>query len=239
LRTAVILAGGLGTRLRPLTHETPKPLVDIDGRCLAEHALLLLKRAGITTTYLAIGHLAEKVQAFFGDEYEGIRIKYVVEKEPLGTGGWMRLVDRKDFVEEFIVMNVDDLADVDFRKLRDFHRRHQAVITISLHKVEDVRPYGIARLDGDRLLGFVEKPSPETAPSQWASNGHYIFSPEAFRLMPGERKFMLERDLFPKAAAQGRLYGYRHTGVWLTTNTHEQLARVRKEWRLPVTKKSR
>lgn len=235
MRTAVILAGGLGTRLRPLTYETPKPLVDIDGRTLAEHTLLLLKRAGVTTAYFSIGHLAEKIVAFFGDEYEGIRIKYLIEKEPLGTGGWMHLVDQKDFNEDFIVVNVDDLSDLDFAELLAFHKRHRALISISLHQVEDVRAFGVAELDGDRIIRFVEKPQPAEAPSDWANYGHYIFSPRVFDFLPQEKRFMFEYDLFPKVAAAGGLYGHKYSGVWLTTNTHEQLARVRKEWRQKST----
>ncbi len=236
MKTAVILAGGLGTRLRPLTLETPKPLVDIDGRCLAEHTLLLLKRAGVTTAYFAIGYLAEKIMAFFGDEYEGIRIKYLVEEEPRGTGGWMHLVDRKDFAEDFIVVNVDDLSDLDFRELETFHRKHDALISLSLHQVDDVRAFGVAELEGDRILRFVEKPQPEDAPSDWVNYGHYIFSPRVFDIIPEEKRFMFEYDLFPKVAAAEGLYGHKYRGVWLTTNTPEQLAQARREWRLPTEK---
>jgi len=233
MKTAVILAGGLGTRLRPLTLETPKPLIDIDGRNIMEHVLLLLKRTGVTTAYLAIGYLAEKVQAFFGDSYQGIRLKYIIEKKPLGTGGWMNLVDKEDFREDFIVMNADDFADVDFAEIEKVHRQHGAVITISLHQVDNVSAFGVAELQGDRIKGFVEKPSPEEAPSNWVNHGYYVFSPEAFRYAPGQEKIMLEYDIFPKVAADGKLYGYKHAGQWVTTNTHEQLARVKREWKHP------
>lgn len=234
MRTAVILAGGLGTRLRPLTLETPKPLVDIDGRNITEHILLLLKQAGVETAYLAIGYLAEQVQAFFGDRYEGIALKYIIEKEPLGTGGWMHLVDKADFTEDFIVLNADDFADVDFAEIQKVHQEHDAVITISLHQVDDVRAYGIAELEGNKLLRFVEKPDPETAPSNWANHGYYIFSPHAFAYAPDKPKIMLEYDIFPKVAADGKLYAFKHDGQWVTTNTHEQLAHVKKAWKHPV-----
>ncbi len=130
---------------------------------------------------------------------------------------------------------MDDLADVDYGRMLAFHRRHGALVTLSLHAVEGVRAFGVARLEGDRVLGFVEKPgSREEAPSHWVSNGHYVFSPAVFDMLPEERRFMLERDLFPGAAAAGRLYGFRHEGVWLTTNDFAQLDRVRREWRNPA-----
>ncbi|MBR9693402.1 nucleotidyltransferase family protein [Candidatus Woesearchaeota archaeon] len=234
MKTAVVLAGGLGTRLRPLTLETPKPLVDIDGRNIMEHSLLLLKRAGITTAYLAIGYFAEKVQAFFGNSYDGITLKYIIEKEPLGTGGWMHLVDKADFTEDFIVMNADDFADVDFAEIWKVHQKCDAIITISLHQVDDVRAFGVVNFDGDRIKGFVEKPSPEEAPSNWVNHGYYIFSPKVFAYAPKQEKFMLERDIFPQLAADGKLYCYQHTGQWVTTNTHEQLAHVKKIWKHPA-----
>lgn len=233
METAVILAGGLGTRLRPLTEKIPKALIDIDERNLTEHNLLLLKKAGVKTAYLAVGYLHEKIQDFFGDEYEGIKIKYIIEKEPLGTGGWMHLVDKEDFTDNFIAMNGDDLLELDFNEVLKIHKENSALATLALHEVDDVTKFGVAEMEGKKIKKFVEKPKQEDAPSNWVNQGRYVFSPRIFDLVPKEKKFMLEKELFPKVAEQGKLYFYRNTGLWFPTNDFEQWEHVKKNWRLP------
>jgi len=233
MRTAVILAGGLGTRLRPLTLTLPKALIDIDGKNLTEHQILLMKKAGIKTVYLAIGHLWEQIKEFFGEEYQGVRIKYVVEHEPLGTAGWVNLIDRRDFEEDFIVINGDDLANVDYKEMHKLHKDSDAQVTMSLFEVDDPRAYGVAELDGNRIKGFVEKPATvEEAPSRLISIGCYVFSPKIFDIIPKQKKIMFEYDVFPKVAEKGKLFAYMFKGNWCTINNLEQWENTKKNWKL-------
>ncbi|MFH0870279.1 MAG: nucleotidyltransferase family protein [archaeon] len=227
---AVILAGGIGERLRPLTETIPKVMMNVQGRTLIEHVFDILKRAGITEVYLSIGYMADKIQAYYGDGKKfGMKIHYLVEKERLGTGGWMRLIERPG--EDIFVMNGDNLYDLDLREVYRSHRKMKADATIVLTKVGDVRHYGIVELKDDRIMRFVEKPTPEEAPSDYANSGYYVFSPSVFDFMPADKDaFMLEKDLFPAIAQKGLLCGFRSSAQWFDTGTHEQLRKVNDEW---------
>jgi len=234
VKTAVILAGGLGTRLYPVTYEIPKPLIPVRGRTLTEHVLDVLKEHGITHIILAIGHMAEKIQRHFGDGATfGVTIEYLVETEPLGTGGWMHLMQERGLVpeEDFIVVNGDNLLDLDFHAMHALHKKEDALITLSLHEIEDVTSSGVVAMAGNKITAFVEKPKKEEAPSNRISAGYYIFSPGVFSHHPRERKFMLERHLFPQLAAKGKVIGFLTDAQWFDTGTFDRWDRVIKEWR--------
>jgi mannose-1-phosphate guanylyltransferase len=234
MKTAVILAGGIGTRLRPVTYEIPKPLIPVQGRTLTEHVLDIFKENGIKTVYLSIGYMSDKIVAYFGDGKKfRLKIKYVLEKKALGTGGWMNLVEKgsDDFSEDFIVVNGDNLFDVDFKEMYKNHKNNNAAITIALTTVDDPSQFGVARLDKDKIVEFVEKPKKEDAPSNFINGGYYIFSPEAFKLMPKKEEFMLEKDLFPQAAKKGRLFAFKSSAQWFDTGTFERWERVIMDWR--------
>ena len=234
IHTAVILAGGLGTRLRPLTYEIPKALIPIQGKTLTEHVIEKVKEAGAKKVYLSIGHMADKIVEYFQNKDMGVKIDYLIEKEALGTGGWMHLLtpeQKKDFQEDFIVVNGDDLFDLSWEKMHRQHLQTKAIITIALAKVEDVTRYGVADLDGNKIKRFVEKPTPEQAPSHYISGGYYIFSKEVFAELPKENRFMYERELFPKIAEKDGLFGYIGDGPWMTTNSFEQWEYVMNNWK--------
>jgi len=234
MKTAVILAGGLGTRLRPVTYEIPKPLIPVQGRTLTEHVLDVLKEHGITKVLLAIGYMAEEIKAYFGDGSRfGVEMQYLVEDEPLGTGGWMHLVQERGMVpdEEFIVVNGDNLFDLDFHAMLARHKEEGAAATLSLYETDDVESRGVVAMDGNKITAFVEKPKKEEAPSNLVSAGYYIFSPEAFSFMPKERRFMLEHHLFPAIAKAGKLAGFVSDAQWFDTGTFDRWDRVIKEWR--------
>lgn len=234
MKTAVILSGGLGTRLRPVTYEIPKPLIPIRGRALTEHILDLLKEQGITTVFLSIGYKAELIRKHFGDGRRfGVRIKYLIEEEPLGTGGWMHLLQAQGLVpkEDFIVLNGDNLLDLDFKEMHALHTKEDAFITIALHEFEAVETKGVVELKGNKIVRFVEKPKREEAPSNLINAGYYIFSPVVFKHLPAERAFMLEKTLFPRIAQLGRMAGFKTDAQWFDTGTFEQWDLVIKEWR--------
>jgi len=235
IKTAVILAGGLGTRLRPLTYEIPKAMIPIRGKPLTDYVIENIKKSGARKVYLSIGHMAQKIIEHYKSHDLGVEIDFLIEKEPLGTGGWMHMLTpaqrKKDFSEDFIVVNGDDLFDLDWEKMHKQHIQTKALVTIALAEVEDVTKFGVAELDGIRIKRFVEKPTPEQAPSHYISGGYYIFSKEVFSEIPAERRFMNEKELFPKIAAKGRLYAYKGEGPWMTTNSFEQWEYVMNNWK--------
>ena len=158
---AIILAGGKGERLRPLTNKTPKPLLPIKGKPIIEHAINNFKKHGIKDIILSIGYKADKIKEYFGDGSKfGVNIFYCIEDEPLGTGGAIKKA-AENINETFIAINGDNLADFNWTEIIQAHKRNNAKITLGLYPVEDVTQFGIARLEGDKLLEFIEKPTVE------------------------------------------------------------------------------
>ncbi len=219
--TAIILAGGLGTRLRPLTDATPKPLLPICGKAIVEHIILNLKKHNINNIILSIGYKADQIQQHFKDGQQlGVNISYCIEDEPLGTGGAIKQA-ATNLTEPFIVLNGDNLGDFDYTSMVQTHHTHNAKITIALYPVEDVTQYGIAKLDGNRLIQFIEKPKREEAPSNLNNAGAYIINPSALTILP-EGKSSIERDCFEKVAPTGGVYAFHHQGQWFPTDTLEK-----------------
>lgn len=227
---AIILAGGLGERLRPLTEKTPKPLLPIQGKPIVEHCIENLKRHGIHEIVLSIGYKAEDIQHYFGDGKRwGVQISYNVEKELLGTGGAVKdLVKKFHILDHFVLVWGDNLANFDFRGMEDFHHAHHGLITMSLTPREDVEHFGVARLEGKKIAGFVEKPKREEAPSKYINAGAFIVHPNALALLP-EGKSSIERQCFELLASQGKLFGFFHEGFWFPTDTLEKYQFAEKE----------
>jgi len=218
---AIILAGGLGTRLRPLTDNTPKPLLPIHGRPTIEHAILNFKKHGILDIVLSIGYKADIIRNYFKDGQDlGVNISYEIEAEPLGTGGAAKQAAR-NLDETFIVINGDNLADFDWTKAIEAHKKNNAQITLQLYPVEDVTKFGIVRLDGEKVLEFVEKPAVDKAPSNLSNAGGYIIEKAAFEILP-DGFCMIERDCFEKLASKGVIYGFNHLGQWFPTDNIEK-----------------
>lgn len=230
MKKAIVLAGGLGTRLRPLTNEIPKALIPLgDGRTLTEHVFDVLKKSGVNEITLSLCHRAENIQNYFGDgSNHDVKINYVIEKEPMGTAGHLMLIPRED--ETFAIVNGDNLFDIDLKKMHEFHKENNAVVTIALTKVEDPSKSGVVKLDGNKIIEFVEKPKKGEEPSNMISSGYYIAEPEIFDYVDKKDFVMLEKDVFPKLAEEGKLFGYYHDGKWFDTGTHESYERVKKEW---------
>ncbi|HLD86825.1 MAG TPA: sugar phosphate nucleotidyltransferase [Candidatus Nanoarchaeia archaeon] len=227
---AVILVGGKGTRLKPLTDRTPKGLIPIQGKAISEHLLDLFKKYGVTDVILSVGHLKEEMKRHFGDGRKlGLNISYVEEDEPLGTAGPLRLC-KKQLKESFIVSNGDELKDINIARMFRLHKRKDALATIALTSVEDPSAYGVARLDGSRIVEFVEKPRKEDAPSNLINAGFYILEPEVLDMIP-QGFSMLEKDVFPNLAKEGKLRGFPFAGQWFDMGTHERLAIAEKKWR--------
>ncbi|MCX6780451.1 MAG: nucleotidyltransferase family protein [Candidatus Magasanikbacteria bacterium] len=218
---AIILAGGLGTRLRPLTDVTPKPLLPVKGKPIIEHAILNFKKHGIKDIILSIGYKADVIKEYFGDGSKwGVNISYCVEDQPMGTGGALKMASA-GIAETFVAINGDNLADFDWTAAIETHKKNNAKVTLQLFPVEDVTKFGIARLDEGKIVEFIEKPTVEQAPSNLNNAGGYIMEPEVLAVLP-EGFCMIERDCFEKLAATGVVYAHHHDGQWFPTDTIEK-----------------
>ncbi|MBI3051982.1 NTP transferase domain-containing protein [Candidatus Woesearchaeota archaeon] len=229
-KTAVILAGGRGVRLAPITHELPKPLIPLHDKPLIQHLLELLKKYNVRNVIISVGYKADKIKEALGNGRRfGLNITYVEEQAPLGTAGPLKLA-RQFLTETFICCNADELKDIDLMEMYMLHKENRAAVTIALTTVDDPSAYGVARLQGSRILEFVEKPKKDKAPSNLINAGLYIMEPEILDFIP-DGFAMVEKDLFPRLASEGRLFGYPFSGQWFDTGTLERYERAIKEWK--------
>ncbi|HLD79099.1 MAG TPA: HAD-IIB family hydrolase [Candidatus Nanoarchaeia archaeon] len=219
--TAIIVAGGLGTRLRPLTDHAPKPLLPVRGKPIIEHVIKNLKKHGINNIVISIGYKAKQVQDYFGGGHSlGVSISYVIENEPLGTGGAVRLASR-DLDKPFFLVWGDNLMDVNFSRMEEQFLESNASIIMALTPREDVENFGVAKLEQNKIIAFVEKPKREEAPSKLINAGAFILDPVCLELLPDGRS-SLEKDCFEKLAPEERIVGYIHEGQWFPTDTLEK-----------------
>lgn len=224
---AVVLAGGEGTRLRPLTYTTPKPLLPIANQPFLEHQLTWLARHGVDEVVLSIGYRPDAFAAHFGADstFGGLRLRYAVEPEPRGTAGGIAFAAAsaggEGFTERFLVCNGDVLTDLDLTALVRFHDEHGAEATISLTRVDDPSAFGVVPTDTDgRVLGFVEKPPPGEAPTDWVNAGTYVLEPSILDGIPPGRAASIERETFPALLARdGKLYAMTSDAYWLDIGT--------------------
>ncbi len=218
---AVILVGGMGTRLRPLTYETPKQMLPLVGVPMIECALENLARHGVTDVVLSLGYLPDQfIAAYPDDVIAGIKVTYAVESEPLDTAGAIRFAATSSGIADtFIVVNGDVVTDLDVTALLDFHRRRGAIGTIALHPVVDPSLFGVVSTTPEgRVLAFVEKPPREEAPTNLINAGTYVFEPAVLDRIPSGR-VSVERETFPSLAASGELYAMADDAYWLDTGT--------------------
>ena len=220
---AIILAGGKGERLQPLTLTIPKPMVPIKGKPLIEWCIENLKKHGVTEIILSIGYLAEKIQEYFGTgERFGVKIQYNVEKELLGTGGAVKdIVNKFNITDEFVLVWGDNLANFNISGLIETHKQNQGMITMTLNEREDVENFGVASLEEDKIVGFVEKPKREDAPSHLINSGAFVVNPSVLEILP-EGKSNIERECFQIVAKEGKVYAFIHEGYWFPTDTMEK-----------------
>jgi mannose-1-phosphate guanylyltransferase len=217
---ALILVGGEGTRLRPLTSTMPKPVVPLVGQPFMSYMLEWLASHGVDDVILSCGFLAEGVRSVLGDgAAAGLRLRYVEEPQPLGTGGALKYAE--DLLEErFFMLNGDVLTDIDLTAQLAQHERTGALATLALIGVDDPSAYGLVRLEDDRSVrGFVEKPSPDQIDTHLVNAGAYILQREVLeRMAPAGTNISIERDLFPLLVGHG-LYGAPAEAYWLDIGT--------------------
>ena len=221
---AVVLVGGLGTRLRPLTTDLPKQMLPILDRPMIEHVVGHLATHGIDEVVLSLGFLPGAfLDAYPDGRCAGVPLTYAVEPEPLDTAGAIRFAAEDAGIEEtFLVLNGDVLTDLAVDELILFHRASGAEATVSLTPVDDPSRYGVVPTDADgRVTGFVEKPPADEAPCNWINAGTYVFEPSVLQRIPPGRRVSVEREVFPAMADAGTLFGFRSECYWVDTGTPE------------------
>jgi len=221
---AVVLVGGEGTRLRPLTYTTPKPLLPIANRPFIEHQLLWLARHGVDEVVLSLGYLPDAfVDQFPTGAFAGLRMRYRVEPEPLGTAGAIRFA-ADGFDERFLVCNGDVLTDLDVSALVAFHIERDAEATIALTRVEDPSAFGVVPTAPDgRVRAFVEKPPRDKAPTDWINAGTYVLEASMLDRIPANLPTSIERATFPTMLERGgALYALHSNSYWLDIGTPQK-----------------
>lgn len=215
---ALILAGGFGTRLRPLTCTRSKLMFPIANRPLLDWVLESLARSGVKKVVMAVNYMADAIERSFGTSRYGMRVEYSRETMPLGTGGPIKraekILDEDD--DPFFVLNGDILSTIDYAELYKTHASFGAEATIALYEVDDPSRFGVVEMNGrSQILKFVEKPQPEEAPSRLVNAGVYVLNHSVIDGIPPTGKVSLERRVFPSLAEKGALYGHRFDGFWV------------------------
>jgi NDP-sugar pyrophosphorylase family protein len=214
---AVVLAGGVGTRLRPLTCTRPKLLFPIGNKPLLDWTLKRLAESEVEEVVLAVNYMAEILMQHYGEKKYGMKITYSREEKPLKTGGAVKnaenLVGEK---EPFFVLNGDIFTTIHYKALLKRHEENEATATIALHEVEDPSRYGTVELaKNNHIKRFIEKPAKGKALSNLINAGIYVLEPEVFKYIPDNRPVSIEREVFPKLAEDNKLFGYVFTDLWV------------------------
>ncbi|HKZ51320.1 MAG TPA: nucleotidyltransferase family protein [Dehalococcoidia bacterium] len=224
---ALVIAGGQGERLRPLTNDRPKPMVEVAGKPILAYQVEWLRQQGVGDIVICCGYRADVMQRYFDQgQAWGVRIQYSIEAEPLGRGGALKLGYRLVPPEEEVVigLNGDNITTQPLAPFLRYHRRRRAAATVMLTPLRS--PYGIVRMArGGRIQAFLEKPQL----SHWINAGIYLLSPEFFRRLPDRGDH--ETTVFPQLSAEGVLFGYRSRAYWRTVDTMKDLSEAEGEVR--------
>ena len=204
---ALILTGGLGTRLRSIVKDIPKVMANIKGMPFLEYLVLQLKKYDLTDIILCTGYLSEKIEKYFKNGYDWrINISYSKESRSLGTGGAIKFAEYLIREDDFIVMNGDSFFDIDLCKLINCHLNKKALVTMALAKVKDVSRYGAVEMSkDDKIKSFIEKV--EYSSSKLINGGIYVLNKEIFKYISKNRLISLEKEVFPKLIDSNKFYG--------------------------------
>ena len=227
----MILAGGLSTRLYPLTKDLPKPLVPVLGRPVVAHVLDYFKRHGVDDVIINVHYFPDAVRGYIGDGSAwGVRVEYLHEPELMGSAGAVRAVADR-FKETFVVIGCDDVTDIDLPAALDFHKQHEAEATIVLAEVDDISQYGavVSAPDGS-ILEFQEKPAKGTERSHLANTGVYIFEPQLLQRIPPNTFYDFGKQVFPELLRdRGAFYGMAQSAYWCDMGTPAEYRRAHME----------
>lgn len=226
---AVILVGGQGTRLRPLTDRTRKDMLSLVDRPLLAYTFEHLARHGVERSIISCGYLPDQIEARFGAQHDRMALEYAIEEEPLGTGGAIGFAGRS-LESSFFALNGDSLREADLGEMVAAHRSTGAKATILLTPVADPSRYGLVRTASDgRVETFLEKPRPEEIDTDLINAGLYVLEPEVLDLVPPGRPVSIEREVFPQLAAEGSVYGIALPGYWLDVGTPESYLQAHRD----------
>lgn len=228
---AILLAGGKGTRLRPLTIHTPKPIVPIFGRPFLHYQIDLLRTVPeIDEVVLSLNYQPRRIEDMFGDGGRGVKISYVVEPQPLGTAGAVRYAN-SSLDETVVVFNGDVMTGVDLPAVLQLHREREAKATIVLTPVENPAAYGLVETDPEgNVLRFLEKPKPEEIRCNTINAGIYLIEPELLERIPKDTAWSIERSFFPSLVERGdRFVAYIDRGYWIDIGTPEKYLQVHRD----------
>jgi mannose-1-phosphate guanylyltransferase len=226
---AVILVGGQGTRLRPLTDRTRKDMLPLVDRPLLSYTFEHLARYGVERAIVSCGYLPHQIGSAFGAAYGGMSLEYAVETQPLGTGGAIGFAGR-ELTTSFFALNGDSLREADLEEMVKLHRSTGAKATILLTPVADPSRYGLVRVAEDgRVESFLEKPRPEEIDTDLINAGFYVLEPEVLDLVPPDRAVSIEREVFPRLAEEGSVYGIALPGYWLDVGTPESYLQAHRD----------
>lgn len=227
MNTALIMAGGDAASLRPISYEIPKPMIPIHGKPILFHQIKLLSSYSIDNIFVSVDKNSEKIIEYFGNGSRfGVNIEYMHEKKPLGTAGALREL-RGKVKKTFVMLNVDTITNVDLSQLFNFHKSVNSIATVVLSTVDDPKNYGVARMRGNEILEFVEKPA--KPPSNLINAGFSILEPEVINLV-SKKHFMIE-ELYEKLCKLQKLKGFVHDGPVFDVGTHAGYERAIKNWK--------
>jgi D-glycero-alpha-D-manno-heptose 1-phosphate guanylyltransferase len=220
---AIVLAGGLGTRLRGVVDDVPKPMAPVQGRPFVAFVLDQLVEAGFKTAIFAAGYRYEAINSYFGADYRGLALRYSVEREPLGTGGAIRLACEQTGARDVFVLNGDTYLELDFRAMMDAHVRTASHFSMAICHVSDVARYGALELCDDRVQRFLEKG--RSGPG-WINGGTYVLGPELRARLRPQGAFSFEHDLLEPEIGRTCPLAYRASGLFIDIGSPEDYARI-------------
>jgi len=226
---AIILAGGRGVNMRPLTYEVPKPLIPVAGKPLIEYTIEMLREAGVREIILAVGHLGDKLKEAVGNGSKyGVTISYSEESKPLGTAGALRKASVFFQDKPFIVVNGDVLTELKISELSAFHQEDTYSATMALSTEPNTKGYGVALLRGEKIVKFLKQDKKQT--TQLINAGVYVMNTDVLNYIPKTGASDLE-DVFEKLALEGKLAGFPFDGKWFEVSTPENYERAIKQWK--------
>jgi mannose-1-phosphate guanylyltransferase len=228
---ALFLAGGMGTRLKPLTNEVPKPMIPIMAKPILERNMLKLKDCGVDEIILSTGYKSQVIEDHFGyGEKWGLKIHYVCEESPLGTGGAIKNAE-SFFQETFLVFNADIFCDIDIKEMMEFHKKMKSAVTIAVTQVANPSAFGVIEYD-DNLYAksFIEKPEPSEIKSNYINAGIYLFEPEVLKNIPGKKVVSIERETFPQLLKRGlKIAVFKSDAYWMDVGTIKKYIQVQQD----------
>lgn len=234
IKTAFILSGGKGERLKPLTDSKPKTLLEVKGKPVIEWNILNVINYGVKRIVLGLGFKANDIINFVEEsklaKRLNIEIEYSIEKKPLGTAGALKKAENLIKEKDFIMCNGDEVKDINYNLLYSVHKANNAIATLALVKVKDIANFGSVKIANDKILEFIEKTKKQLSNEKLVSAGAYILSKKIFSFIPKEKNVSIEKKVFPLLAKKSMLFGAINEGQWYPIDTLECLEKARKKW---------